>query len=84
MAQQRMILRRMGADASTSADVAGRLKDAPNIVVLQHLDPSTLLVEGHPEAIAGIVSGLSGWNALPITTYPIPDARPGILKPSAE
>ncbi len=79
-----MILRRMGADAPSSAEAAVRVKGSPDVEVLQQTDPSTLLVEGHPDSIARVVGGLSGWRALPINKYQIPDTKPRVLKPSTE
>jgi hypothetical protein len=82
--QQRMILQRMAPDGLSSAEVASRVNNLPNVTVLQESAPSTVLVEGHPDAINKVAAGLSGWSALPITRYKVPDPRPRVLKPASE
>ena len=81
---RRMILRRTSADAPTSAEMARRVHDTPDITVLQETSPSSLLVEGTPQTLSRAMAGVAGWTSLPVTTYQEPDARPKVLKPPSE
>lgn len=80
---QRMILRRMGADALSSREAANWIENAEGVSLLRENPPSSLLVEGPEERIAQVVNQLSGWSASPVVTYAVPDPRPKVLKPAA-
>jgi hypothetical protein len=77
---QRMILRRTGDPALSSAEAATRIQNADGVSLLNQSGPSALLVEGSSDRISAVVRELAGWIATPVKTYPVPDARPRVLK----
>ena len=81
--RRRMILRRVDPQAPPSGELARTVLSSSAVTLLQDNAPSTLLVEGDPAEIARIVGTVPGWSALPVTTYPVPDARPHVRKPGA-
>ena len=83
MTNSRMILRRVDAQALTSTQVADRVRGTTEVKILQEQAPSTLLVEGRPDQIAQIVGDVSGWKAMAMRRYQVPDPRPRVLKPAS-
>ena len=79
----RMILRRIDAQAPTSSEIADRVKrTTTDVTILQEQAPSTLLVEGSPDQIEQVVGDVSGWKAMAMRSYNVPDPRPRVLKPA--
>ena len=83
MANSRMILRRVDAQGATSTEVADRVKGTTDVKILQEQAPSTLLVEGDPDQIEQVVGDVSGWKAMAMQRYQVPDSRPRVLKPAS-
>ncbi len=77
---QRMILRRTGDEAASTAEASGRVREAEDVILLQEASPSMLLVEGDRTRVEEIASELSGWSVFPLQSYKVPDTRPKPVK----
>jgi hypothetical protein len=76
----RSILRYRGGDDTPPDDIA-RIREAPEVTVLDGSVQRMFLVEGTDEAIQNLAQALPGWIAVPERTVPLPDPRPKIRKP---
>ncbi|MBE1508527.1 hypothetical protein [Rhizobium viscosum] len=70
---QQIILRRESAAALSSSETAERMGRAGATVVDEK--STSLLVEGDEETIRAATQGLTGWRAIPMKRYSIPDTR---------
>jgi hypothetical protein len=79
----RKILRRMTETAVTAEEAAKRV-DAEEGVTLLDERPSSLLVEGEPEALSAIAKTLCGWCLLDVDRISRPDTRVRVKRPPRE
>ncbi|RWB93099.1 MULTISPECIES: hypothetical protein [unclassified Mesorhizobium] len=70
---QQVILRKEHAAAPSSSETAKRVGRAGAVVVDEKA--SSLLVEGDEETIRSATQGLTGWKAIPMKRYSVPDTR---------
>lgn len=70
---QQIILRKEDAAAPSSSETAEKIGRAGATVVDEKA--SSLLVEGDEETIRSATRGLTGWKAIPMKRYSVPDTR---------
>ncbi len=75
----RKILRRVDEHAPPAREAAKRLHAEEGITVLDE-KPSSLLVEGDPEAIDAAVETIGGWSVYSFGKIKKPDARPRVAR----
>ncbi len=75
----RKILRRVDERGPPAREAARRLHDEEGITVLDE-KPSTLLVEGDPDAIDAAVETIGGWSVYSFAKIKKPDARPRVVR----
>jgi hypothetical protein len=76
----RKILRRMSEEAATAEEAAKRVSAGEGVTVLDE-KPSSLLVEGEPDAILAIAEKLDGWSLLDFNKVSRPDTRQRVKRP---
>ena len=79
MSASRSILERVDQNAATTREVTEALREHSQVQVLDE-GVSNLLVEGAPEEVKKVVAGLPGWQIVPLTSIPVPDAHPRVLR----
>jgi hypothetical protein len=76
----RKILRRVSEEAATS-QAAARISAEGGVVVLDE-KPSSLLLEGEPDALSAIAERLRGWSLIDLSRVKLPDARARVKRPA--
>ncbi|WP_097535523.1 hypothetical protein [Rhizobium hidalgonense] len=70
---QQVILRKEGSAGPSSSEMAEKVGRAGAVVIDEK--PSTLLVEGNEETLRSATESVTGWKAIPMKRYSLPDTR---------